>query len=301
VAVEQPFKLADAGLGPAMSLVVVDHELNAFEVKASGEAAAYLTGAWAMTLEQLGSRTLVPYSPEVIIRPGEGRALVISDDLRVENEVVELLLGSDDRPKVGPKDVSGELYLYAVVSDTTAGRVAMIKKKNPTRRAAGGKAFFGAGDELRSLSEDPWELHPTFDVVVGEDGGYALNTYFFEQLFADAERLRAKIGPWVDDIVKQLPMDSQQRDLLVERCDQSPRLRRRLRSIVHRGHIGRVKLADVRRHVREMGLEPTDFVSNGKLVVNEDNVDEMLRMLNEDLTRGGLTHDPFRIESKEPM
>lgn len=301
MASKQPFKLADAGLGTAMSLVVVDRELDAFEVKASGEAAAYLTGAWGATLEQLASHELIPYSPEVIIRQGEGRALVIRDDLRKENEVVELLLGNEDRPKVGPKHVSGELYLYAVVSDTAAGRLAMIKKKNPTKRAAGGKALFGAGDELERLTEDPWELHPTFDVVVGEHGGYALNTYFFEQLFADADRLRAKIGPWVDDIVKHLPMDPQQRDLLVDRCDESPRLRRRLRSIAHRGHIDRVTVADVRRHVSAMGLKATTFVRKGKLVVDEDNVDELLRMLNEDLTRGGLTHDPFRIESKEPM
>jgi hypothetical protein len=50
-----------------------------------------------------------------------------------------------------------------------------------------------------------------------------------------------------------------------------------------------------------MGLPTASFVKNSQLVVGEDNLDELLRILNEDLTRGGLTRDPFRIESKEPL
>jgi hypothetical protein len=300
MAVKVPFKLDDARLGPGMSLVVVDPGWRQFEIKTAGDAAAFLTESWSGTLDDLAERELVPYTPEVVIRAGEGRALVINDDLREEHELIDELLGDDDRPQVSPSEVSGDLYLYAVISDTAAGRVAMIKKKNPTRRARRGKALFGAGDELRGLAEDPWELDPIFDLVVGVTGGYALNTFFFEQLFADADRLRIKIGPWVDDIASQLPMSAGSHDLLVAACEDSPRLRRRLRAIAHRGHLPRVTLADVRRHVQEMGLRPSDFVRGQNLVVDDQNVAELLRILNEDLTRGGLTRDPFVIESKEP-
>jgi len=44
-----------------------------------------------------------------------------------------------------------------------------------------------------------------------------------------------------------------------------------------------------------------NFVKNKQLVVDEHNLGELLRILNEDLARGGLTRDRFRIESKEPM
>jgi hypothetical protein len=301
MAVKLPFKLRDAQLGRGMSLVVVDPDWNQFEIKTAGDAADFLGEAWSGTLDQLGERELVAYTPEVVIRAGEGRALVINDDLREENEVIDELLGDEDRPQVSPSEVSGELYLYAVISDTTAGRVAMVKKKNPTRLARRGKAWFGAGDELRGLDEDPWELDPLFDLVVGERGGFALNTYFFEQLFADADRLRAKIGPWVDDVASHLPMSSASRDLLVAACEDSPRLRRRLRAIAHRNHLSRVTLADLQRHVRDMGLSPSDYIERHQLVVQDGNVAELLRVLNEDLTRGGLTHDPFVIESKEPL
>jgi hypothetical protein len=301
MALKLPFDLGDVVLGKSMSLVVVDREYDDFEVKIAGPAANYLASAWQGTLDELESRELVAYSPDVVIRAGENRALVIKEDLRTENEVIETLLEDSSRPSVRPKAIETDLYLYAVVATTKAGRVAMIKKKNPAKRASSGKELFGAGDELVRLEQDPWELDPLFDLVVNKNGGYALNTWFFEQLFADADRLRAKIGPWVDAIAKQLPMDTDARDRLVSLCDESPRLRRRLRSIAHRGHIDRVKLVDVRRHVRDMGLTAGDFVKSNKLVVDESNAAELLRVLNEDLTRGGLTQDRFRIEGKEPL
>jgi hypothetical protein len=305
MAFETPFDLDDAALGKGLSLIVVERDGDEFddsEVKVAKDASEYLESAWEHTLEDIEGRDLVPYSPEVVIRAGEPRALVINDDLRTENEVIDLLLEDVDRQQVPPDAVSAEdLYLYAAVSDTDAGRVAMIKKTNPTRRAHGGKKWALAGDELVLMSDDPWQLHPTFDLVVNEDGAYALNTWFFEQLFADADRLKAKVDDWVDGIASALPLVSAQRRLLVERCRDSARLRRRLRSIAYRGHIARVTIADVRQHVKEMGLSPKTFIRNGKLVVDDANVDDLLHVLNEDLMRGGLTADPFRIESKEPL
>src|ERR1700730_10763391 len=144
MAVATPFSLTQAALGTAMSLIVVDPDGVQSEVKTAGEAAAYLASAWTGTLETLKERELVPYTPEVVIRRGEGRAWVITDDLRDENEIVEELLDDGDRAQAKPSEVSGELYLYAVVSDTKAGRIAMIKKKNPTKRARGGKTLFFA-------------------------------------------------------------------------------------------------------------------------------------------------------------
>lgn len=178
VAVGTSFSLTDAALGHAMSFIVVDPDGVQHEVKTAGKAARYLADAWSRTLETIGERELVPYIPEVVIRADEQRALVITDDLREENEVVEELLADTDRPQVKPSEVSGALYLYAVTSDTKVGRIAMIRKKNPTKRARAGKALFAAGDELRELDEDPWELDPLFDLVVGTGGGYALNTAF---------------------------------------------------------------------------------------------------------------------------
>ncbi len=60
-------------------------------------------------------------------------------------------------------------------------------------------------------------------------------------------------------------------------------------------------VADVRRHLRQMGLPQSTFIRRGELVIDEANIEQLLRLLNEDLMRGGLTNDAFRVEGKEPM
>jgi hypothetical protein len=114
------------------------------------------------------------------------------------------------------------------------------------------------------------------------------------------ERSRAARA-WVDSAAKSLPMDATQRAILVERCQESSRLRRRLRSIENRGHISRVTVARLRHHVKAMNIPPGRHVENGRLVIDRSTAEELLQILNEDLFRGGLTDDAFRSEAKEPM
>lgn len=300
-----PFDLKEAKLGPGMSLVVIERdgdELEDAEVKISGDASTYLADSWKRTLAAIDAADPVSYSPEVVFRPEDNQVLVINEDVRDENEAAELLLGDEDRPLKKPADVDADsLYLYALVSTTSAGRLVMIKKTSPARRARQGKRWALAEDELRMLDDDPWQLHPTLDLVVGESGAFALSLTYFEQLFKDAERLSAKVGDWVEEVHAALPMTNSQRKVLVERCRESSRLRRRLRAITNRGHLDRVSIADVRRHAGQMGLDSKKFVKSNKLVVDDVNAGELLQLLNEDLFLGGLTGDRFRSEGKEQM
>jgi hypothetical protein len=297
--------LADANIGDGLSLVVIERvkgAFNPFEVKTGGDVQAFLVDAWEATREELLLAEKVAYSPEVIVRPGEGRVLEITEDLRAESDVVSLLLDSADRPRRKPSQLDSDmLYLYAVVSTTKAGRAAMVKKLSPAKRAREGKAWALAADELRLMDDDPWQLHPRFDLLLAEHGAFALNVNGFEQIFAESERLIAKVDSWVSGIAAALPMDDDQRALLVERCEESSRLRRRLRSIENRGHIKRVTVSRLRQHLKQMGIKVGKHVKDGKLVIDASSAEELLRVLNEDLFRGGLTDDPFRSEAKEPI
>jgi hypothetical protein len=298
------FDLDDAHLGPGMSLIVVERNGRAFrdfEVRIAGDAGAHLAEAWEATVEAFASAEHVPYTPEVVIRAGEGGVLVIDEDLGDENEIVEVLLDDVDRPVRVPQDVNAErLYLYAVLSTTDTGRIAAIKKQSPAKRARAGKRWALAHDELVLMEEDPWQLHPIFDMLVAVDGAYAVSVSAFEQLFAEADRLVEKVDDWVQTVAAALPMDADQQDVLIDRSRESSRVRRRLRSIVHRGHLTRVSVGDVRRHVGGMGLPVAEFVHNDRLVVERANVDQLLQVLNEDLFVGGLTGDRFRSEGKGP-
>jgi hypothetical protein len=113
------------------------------------------------------------------------------------------------------------------------------------------------------MEADPWQLHPLFDMLVAVDGVYAVSVSAFEQLFAEAVRLVEQVDDWVQAVAGALPMDANQQAVLIDRSRESSRVRRRLRSVVHRGHLTRVDVADVRRHVHAMGLPVAEFVHDG--------------------------------------
>ena len=266
-----PFTTEDAALGardvPALVIERRGKTFEASEIKLGQAAARFLESAWRHTLVRIANDEHVPYSPEVIVRPDTPRILAINEDLRAENEVIELVLDGAARPMIKPESLPSErLYAYALVSTTAAGRIAMIKKTSPSRPARGGKMWALAKDELVLLDDAPWQLHPTFDLVVSVAGGFALSTSAFEQLFNDSERLKAKLGEWTQSVAHRLAMRPEHRALLEEACRTSARRRLRLRSIAHRGHLARVGVhrrsalpgRHGARHRRLPGRQPLD-------------------------------------------
>jgi hypothetical protein len=305
--VTKPFTAAEAALGDGLSMLVVERpskkNFSVVELKISANAQAELEKAWNKTLGILADEAnLVTYSPDLVLRANDPRIAVMSSDLSTENEIVAALLADADRSLEAPRKVAAEhLYLYALVSDTKAGRVTMIKKRTPAKRASEGKWWALADKELRLIEDDPWQIYPSFDLVVCEKGAYVLYLGALDQLLGDSEILTQRVGDWVKMVAASLPIGPGQDSILIERCEESSRLRQRLRAIHSRGHLSRVSIAEVRAHAKRMKLKPKDFIKNDKLLVTETNVDQLLKLLNEDLFTGGLTGDPFVSGGKEPL
>jgi hypothetical protein len=136
------------------------------EIKTSDDAQAELVKAWQTTLEKIADDgALVKYSPDLLFRAGNPRIPVLQKSLADENEIIAALIADADRGQEAPKEVSADhLYLYALVSDTEdAGRVVMIKKQTPAKRAYEGKWWGLPSKELQRMETDPWQIHPFFD------------------------------------------------------------------------------------------------------------------------------------------
>ena len=273
------------------------------EVKTAKDAQEELVKGWARTLELVGAdENLADYSPDLVLRSGDPQIPVMQTNLADESDVVSALLGDADHPKEAPRAVAAEhLYLYALTSDTEAGRIAMIKKQTPVKRASAGKRWALARDELTVIEDDPWQIHPHFDLVISTQGTYVLRLAALDQLLGDSTVLLARIGGWVTAVAASLPIAAGQAEVLIARCEESSRLRQRLRAINSRGHLSRVSIGDVEAHAQRMKLNPKEFIENGELIVSETNADQLLKLLNEDLFTGGLTGDPFVSGGKEPL
>jgi hypothetical protein len=272
-------------------------------LKIADDAQKELESAWSNTLEAVDDdEPLVDYSPDLNLRGDDPRIPVMNTDLAEENEIVAALLDDVAFELEAPNEIStDDLYLYALVSDTKAGRVVMIKKQTPAKRAREGKWWALAGKELRVIEEDPWQIHPRFDLVASTDGAYVLNLSKLDQLLGDSQILTQRVGDWVVQLAGALPIGDGQDTTLIKRCEESSRLRSRLRAIHSRGHLSEVSIDDVKVHAERMKLDPADFVEDNCLLITEANVDQLLKLLNEDLFTGGLTGDPFVSGGKEPM
>jgi hypothetical protein len=307
MAVAKPFTATKAALGGGLSMIVVERRSKTnssiVELKTAADAQVELKKAWNETLQLISNDSnLVAYSPDLVMRVDDPRVAVMSNDLASESEIVAAVLADSDRGLEAPKNVAAEhLYLYALVSDTKAGRVAMIKKRTPAKRAREGKWWALAEKELRLIEDDPWQIYPTFDLVVCQKGAYVLRLGALDQLLGDSQILMQRIGDWVKAVAASLPIGKGQDAILVERCEESSRLRQRLRAIHSRGHLSRVSIAEVKAHAKRMKLKPADFTKGNKLLITETNVDQLLKLLNEDLFTGGLTGDPFVSGGKEPL
>lgn len=303
----RPFAASEAEIGEGLSLLVVERpskkHFTVAELKTASGAQAELERAWANTLDLLrDDARLVAYTPDLVLRGGDSRIAVMSDNLCDESEIVGALLADEDRGLQPPNRIANEhLYLYALLSDTAAGQVTMIKKRTPAKRAREGKWWALAEDELRLIEDDPWQIYPSFDLVVSASGAYVLHLEALDQLLGDSHILTERVADWVNAVAAALPIGAGQDAILVSRCEESSRLRHRLRAIHSRGHLSRVSISQVKAHARRMGLEPREFIRANKLLVTETNADELLKLLNEDLFTGGLTGDPFVSGGKEPF
>lgn len=305
--VERPFDPADAELGEGMSFLVIERPskgtFSLAEIKTADEVQEELEQAWENTLAQLSDDgRLVEYTPDLVLRGGDPEIPVLATDLAEENEIIAALMDDLDLSQQAPNAVeSANLYLYAVVSDTEAGRITMIKKQTPAKQARAGKWWALAEDELKLLDDDPWQLHPEFDLVVAAEGTYVLRYSALEQLLAESAMVLQRVDDWVAQLADALPLSDGGEVALLSRCVESSRLRRRLRAIYDRGHLSRVAVSDVRDHAIQMGFDPDEFIEDGKLHIDEENAEVLLQLLNEDLFNGGLTGDPFRSDGKAPL
>jgi hypothetical protein len=301
-----PFPIEDVVIGEHPSLIAVAKNgstYTEFDVKMSDEVETYLLGAWEATKAVIERSVKVEYTPETVVKRAEDRVVFTNDDLRDETDAVAHILDLGGRAQVSPARISTEsLNYYALVGDVAGiGRVAMIRKTNPVKRASSGKMWALAGGELKAFGEDPWQLYPEFDVVLSDSGCYATNTTAFEQLFTGSEQVVLNVGSWVASINAAIPMTAPTRDLLIERCERNAGLRRRLRAIDSRGHLESASIDDVTGYLDQVGLPVATFVSGGELAIEQEATAELLNVLNEDIFTGAISGARFRSSSKEPI
>lgn len=300
MATRLPFHPDSAAVDRDFSLLVTWRETRSDpgvgQLNVGGDVAAHLRDATAETRRQIRERRPREYSPEMHLEDEE--SIVLEGGEVVRASPIARYFSATHVPLLSAHNLpTPSLTSYGVVVGVGEERRAYVRKTNPKRSARAGGMFTVLGDALTTIQEPVFALDAYFDLLVSPEAVIALDQKAFEDLFRMLPE--EGISVWVRQIADVLPLAGDGARQLEERARKNSLLRRKLRTIVDRGHLERVSASDIRAHLKELRFAPEDFIDrHGRLVFNNAKPRDLLDLLNEDLFRGGLTRERFRIDRK---
>jgi hypothetical protein len=250
-------------------------------------------------IEDLETKDVRQYDPDAQLEEGE---YFLLDRATVEDSmgILAFLDAGPEANLLRPDDVAErpQLFYATLIGRDSSRRLAFIAKSNPAKVVRQGIFLTPKRDVLTRIEDDVFLFEDRTDMIVSRDQMVVFNQLAFEQWFRDTPVLQERVKDWIGGITEHLPLDGDGADRLAERCRTNSRLRRVLFSIQARGHLKDVSITRIRQHARNQGLDSSELVKNGKLVFDDADPTTLLKLLNEDLFKGGLTDEPFVVDRK---
>ncbi len=248
--------------------------------------------------QELMVRSSRPYSPEIDIVPHDEYASATTRELDGDDPTLALLheaglLDATDARRLPRRS----LLYYAIVFP---GVAAFVRKTNPYLSANRGRIFTRLANTLVEVEEPLFAFDRTVDFVITPDAIYISSLNAFEYLFKDDAYITRNIPIWIGAITSSLDVAAGGVDVLEKHCRSNTRLRRRLESIAARHHLAKVTATQLRKEMTRLALDPTKLMKGSRLVISDDTVADVLKLLNEDLFVGGLSGAHFEVDKKAP-
>ncbi|UJW33640.1 hypothetical protein L3Q67_07710 [Saccharothrix sp. AJ9571] len=193
-----------------------------------------------------------------------------------------------------------EFLFYAMIAGPKDHRIVFIRKFN-LRRGVKNRLITLFGETLGKITDPIFTFDSRADMVLDPRRGLAiLGLSAFQMLFRSSPEMVARTPDYVEEIADSLPMSSASIATLVEVALGNMNVNRRLQSIVSRGHLVNVTLDEIRKEMLRHDLDVGKFIVDGKLTFDKADSKEILKLLNEDLFRGGLTNQGYQVDRKSP-
>ena len=268
-------------------------------VDVTEEVGEVLRGICADVVASLDELEAKPYAADTHLE-AEEYLVVGEDDLDGSSEVLELVRYAAEVDDLSAGDLPNRpLLFYAIVfGDTPEERVGFIRNTNPMYVAKRGGLLTTLRGALTTVDEPIFGFDNRVDVVVLPEGLLVFKQPAFERLFRDLPALVAKVPEWLAAVAAHLPIAPEAIEELDARARSDSRLRRRLLAIHERGHLQHVTIAQIRREAKTQGIDPSQVIRDGQLVLDELDAASLLRLLNEDLMTGGLSGARFSVDRK---
>lgn len=260
------------------------------------------------TLSDLDTREAADWTPDADLSPETFLVLDSSDvgdspTLTTDHEnkaFLEVLAEAERLEAIHPKHLpTGDLTFYAIVIGDPGNRSVFIRRSNPRRGLKRGRIYSTLSDTLQRVEKPIFAFDEWVDLVAVDGKLCVLSQTVFAAFFRDHETLAKKIPEWIETLANSVPLAESSHPRLEERVKRDSRLKARLEAIVRRDHLSSVSSETLRKAMEENELDPNRLLdSEGKLILEEDDIPQVLYLLNEDLFTGSLTNIGFRADKK---
>jgi hypothetical protein len=141
----------------------------------------------------------------------------------------------------------------------------------------------------------------TFDLLVTTSEVAILRGDAFETVFRDLDSMKERIPTWSGAVAQALPLDDVSAQRLQALCERNSRVLRQVRSMYERGVL-RVKfsLPALRDELTRQGLEANRLIKNGKLVLEDDDIHGVLKVLDEKFYQGWHSQTRWDVGTRSP-
>jgi hypothetical protein len=248
-------------------------------------------------LTDLDEREERPWHPDALNESDE-YLLATLEQLGNESEVLRVVQSAEFDVLSAAELPNRDFFFYALIGGPANRRVAFIRKYN-IRRGLRRRLVTIFGETLSKVDGQIFTFDDKADVVIDPQYGVAiLATNPFQYLFRASPEMIARMPQYVSEISQSLPIGDDAKSMLIELAQGNMSVLRRLQNIATRGHLPSVSMGTIKDEMRNHGLDPTEFIVDGCLVFDRASVKDILKLLNEDLFRGGLTGQDFQVDRK---
>jgi hypothetical protein len=225
------------------------------------------------TLEHAADYEQVEYDPEHRIVRGEEVLLVTDDHVNDESEIYDIIERFDDLVDLDARElIETPTRLYGIAFGTTEeDRIVFVRRHRIDSFAADGKLIALAGDTLRAVKQPGLIIDRVFDLIVFPEGIVAFDSLTFERLIKNPEDVSAELLENAKEVAKVVPFAPDVFKALVERGETKPMIRRKLRSIVERGHLAGVTMAEIKAALKAEDRVPSQYIKRD----NKDGKDKL--------------------------
>lgn len=244
----------------------------------------------------LERRVARDFAPDVDLVSAEEYLVVNRSELDSDEPITSLLASVELRDPIAARQLpKSSLLFYAIVFP---GKASFLRKSNSHQSARTGKIFSRLGETLDRVTDPIFAFDSNIDLVILENQILVSSPTAFDQLFRGEEFLTRHIPIWVETISKRLRLTPGSEDVLITSCLSQVRLRRRLESIYREDIFTQVDMKLVRSEAKRQGLDPKKLFQQDKLDFTQLPVDDILKLLNEDLMIGKFSDKKYAVDKK---